>query len=1052
MSDLDKYEYRVRAEEINALIEHREYGEAVKIADTIDWQRVKSVTMLCKVSELYKMNRRYEESRDILLLAYERQPGARKIVYSLCELAIKLDDVVLAVEYYKEFVQVAPRDTGKYILQYRLYEAQDVSLEERIAVLEEYKKRDYREKWAYELAYLYHRIGLATKCVEECDELILWFGDGKYVIKALELKMIHEPLTESQLEKYNRRNEKSKQQEEQSNIATMEVKVDEEIAKVAQEVEMTLASAAAEIISESSESEGLSELVEPEELEIEVKAIDMGEYNTINLQEELAKNLAQVMAAEDMIATDATVALPIDTIVGEATKELMVEAITAGAITDEVLRDAIMSPLLQDTVELTPVMSVQEPEDEAEELEELEELEEEIQIEEEIIKDIFESEEELVEKEQQDNLKEDIYWDEDDLDAPEELLEAGKVQFHETKDLNPIFPKRVMPITSVIPIVPGLSTEPIPDIRVIEGVHTSATILEEQMARIAEQLAKLESKVVKVNETVEEVVNKTTEAERVSENTEQEETEVERQITGQLSMEDIMAEWEQTKKEVEEKRIEEMRRKLIAQTGPMFQNYDAQNHIEFDYLKPSIDVFAKKEEEVEQNELDKMNFPSSILNTSELKEIEEELVNRFEEQKTQNGKKDSLSEREKKAGLLDTENLADLVAQVLEETGYKQENIVEEVSEDVVSDVNLDTVQLETVLTNEDGWKRWPVVDVLPSQDQAEEKVEQVLREVEEVQEAAAADEVIVEKKKELTPMEAAVLKLKARTIAEEEMKKASVALDQTTKISLNTQELDQISFEQQDVSTRTLTKAEKEVFGCIAQTKEMQEQVAHALDTISLIPYTGNVLLSGNKGTGTITVAKNIIKELQQTNPSFSGKVAKVTGSLLDKKDIHATLEGLENGALIVEQAGDLSDHVVERILKDLNTMQDRGIIIIFEDTKSKIEKLIQESDRLLRFFPARIDLLALDNNGLVNFGKEYAKELEYSIDEMGMLALYTRITDMQTSDHCVTVDEVKEMVDEAIRNAEKKSVSKFMDVLLAKRYDEDDLIVLREKDFIHN
>ena len=202
---MDKYEYRIRAEEINALIEQKDYIQAVKIADTIDWRRVRSVVMLCKVSELYKINRRYEESKEVLLLAYDLQPGSRKIVYSLCELSIKLEETVQAVEYYKEFIQIAPRDTGRFILQYRLYEAQDVSLEERIAVLEEYKKRDYREKWAYELAYLYHRIGLATRCVEECDELVLWFGEGKYVIKALELKMLHAPLTPEQQEKYNAR-------------------------------------------------------------------------------------------------------------------------------------------------------------------------------------------------------------------------------------------------------------------------------------------------------------------------------------------------------------------------------------------------------------------------------------------------------------------------------------------------------------------------------------------------------------------------------------------------------------------------------------------------------------------------------------------------------------------------------------------------------------------------------------------------------------------------------------------------------------------------------
>ena len=202
---MDKYEYKIRADEIKELINAGEFVQAAEIADTIDWRRVKSVMMLCTISDLYKINRRYEDARDMLLLAYERRPGGRTICYSLCELSIKMEEFVQAIEYYKEFVQVAPRDSSRYILQYKLYEAQDVSLEERIAVLEELKKRDYREKWAYELAYLYHRVGLATRCVEECDELILWFGEGKYVIKAMELKMLHEPLTAEQQAKYDSR-------------------------------------------------------------------------------------------------------------------------------------------------------------------------------------------------------------------------------------------------------------------------------------------------------------------------------------------------------------------------------------------------------------------------------------------------------------------------------------------------------------------------------------------------------------------------------------------------------------------------------------------------------------------------------------------------------------------------------------------------------------------------------------------------------------------------------------------------------------------------------
>ena len=200
---MDKFEYKASADEIKALIAEGEYAEAVKIADKIDWRRVRSVMMLCTISDLYKINRRYQESKDILLMAYEKHPTGRLIIYSLCELCIKMGDYDEASNRYKEFVQIAPRDTGRYVLQYRLYEALDVSIEERIAVLEEFKKREPREKWVYELAYLYHRIGLTTKCVEECDEMFLWFGEGRYVIKALELKALHQPLSAEQQEKYD---------------------------------------------------------------------------------------------------------------------------------------------------------------------------------------------------------------------------------------------------------------------------------------------------------------------------------------------------------------------------------------------------------------------------------------------------------------------------------------------------------------------------------------------------------------------------------------------------------------------------------------------------------------------------------------------------------------------------------------------------------------------------------------------------------------------------------------------------------------------------------
>ena len=267
VTPLDKYEYKIRAEEIKTLISQKKYVEAAKVADTIDWTRVKSVMMLCTVSDVYKVNRRFEDAKLLLEMANERHPSGRMIIYSLCDLSIRMGDVVHAIEYYKDFVQIAPNDSGRYVLQYKIYEAQDVGLEERIAVLEELKKKDYREKWAYELAYLYHRVGLATKCVEECDELILWFGEGKYVMKAMELKTLHQPLSPSQQKKFDA-----------YMMRRQGLKVPEELQEERSE----------KALKKKNGPNG-------QEMDIQVKTMDVGKYNTINLQKELAASMQELM-------------------------------------------------------------------------------------------------------------------------------------------------------------------------------------------------------------------------------------------------------------------------------------------------------------------------------------------------------------------------------------------------------------------------------------------------------------------------------------------------------------------------------------------------------------------------------------------------------------------------------------------------------------------------------------------------------------------------------------------------------------------------------------
>lgn len=954
---MDKYEYRVRAEEINALIEKREYAEAVKIADTIDWRRVKSVTMLCKVSELYKMNRRYEDSKEILLLAYDRQPGSRKIVYSLCELCIKLEELVQAIEYYKEFVQIAPKDTGRFILQYRLYEAQDVSLEERIAVLEEYKKRDYREKWAYELAYLYHRIGLATRCVEECDELILWFGEGKYVIKAMELKMLHVPLTPTQQEKYDKRFQTDtnayvvKTTEEQpqadlENTKEVSLHMSEEQPDVS---DNTLSSMPIQIksvevsnaptmripskdVNEEVEAAQETEAKASDDLDIQVKPLDMGEYNTINLQKELAKNLAKIMEQEDMEASDATKALPVDSI--------------NGLVEDN--RDRSEDGT-EETEENRPEAPKQSGEDFA--------------VTREVVSEVVKA---LGTGEQEPITEEDLLNSLKEQEVQNAEAEAGEMAEAAVEtEAEPV--EEEMPVPEAAP-AGGQSEESTEDVKPEVSVE------------------------------------------------EQTEEQVDEQVTGQLSFEDIMAEWEETKKANEAKHLEEMRRKVLEQTGPMFKDFDAAAkasvQADLDLIAPTLDVFDgqaeadavvpempadEEEKEVEKDEEKEPEFKPTVFNTAEINGLEEKLLSTLMEQEEET--REEQPEEEPVISASETEEEDDGVEEL--------EEIEEEMPEEEPKpgtnteefDKSLEKLVMEALAENEKKGSAVPKGDTgFIITDLAEE-----------------------EEKSHQTAEPGPVLEEPA---AEQPENKIPVR--------------------------RTLTRDEKELFGSIAQTKHVQEEVANAIDNISLNPCIGNVLITGEKGTGTLTVAKNLIKMLSVNEDAFSGKVAKITGELLNTKSIADTISNLGNGALIVEQAGALDDMALLSLAECLKKKNDEGILILLEDTKKELDGLLAKSNMPKQFFDLRIDIAALDNDGLVNYGKEYANEQEYSIDDMGVLALYTRIADMQTNEHAVTVEEVKEIVDEAIHNSKKKNLSHFMDVLLAKRYDDEDMIVLREKDFL--
>ena len=931
---MDKYEYKLRADEIKALIAKGEYVEAASIADTIDWRRVKSVMMLCTISDLYKINRRFEDARDMLLLAYDRHPGGRSIVYSLCELSIKMGEFVQAVEYYKEFVQVAPKDSGRYVLQYKLYEAQEVSLEERIAVLEELKAKDYTEKWAYELAYLYHRIGLATRCVEECDELILWFGEGKYVMKAMELKMLHESLTDVQQERYNR----------MKGIGT----------PVTAPVQETFVQETEEISAQTAE-----------ESDIQVKVVNVGQYDTINMQRELALNMKELWegpAVESPAEEESTPEEELaqtkvygEVFLEEESSEEQQEEETIDPVTK-----AILAPMLNSDTGIIDL-----PDDE--------------------------TADELVE-EQETKVEEVFFGETGEMDTTAaQIMEEMKL---EAKGEKPVtFMEEVVEETVFAPA----DEEAAPETESTEPLANQATgdMKEWYVGEKPTGFEKILG--MEYDGQISMIMP--------------ESEQVEKQITGQIRLEDVLLEWEKMKKDSEQKRMEAVRQRVLEQTGAMFTEFEAatRDGLLEKLENGSIDMDEIEEATVEAEEEIIPVDESVEAETEELAEIEEE------------SEEESIEEEILEEELPEEEILAEVEEEISEEEIVEEEETVE--TEEIVE--SEEAVETEEIVESEEAVETEETVEV-----------------EEEINGDAVADEpeVFAEPEETLEEQEPAVA---VEPTAEEEP--SEEAEEPVAEPEANTSP----DKKTEKSKVRPMSEEEQQLFAAYTHSKSAKEQIVHAIDTMSLAAYTGNVIITGEEGMDTLSLAKNLIKEVQQTDSNFSGKIAKISGASLNRKGIDEPMEKLVNGALIVQKAGELKKKTVENLHKALQ-QENTGIIVILEDTKKAINKLLKDNDVLEKSFNIRIDLEALDNDTLVAYGKQYALEQEYSIDEMGVLALHTCIADRQTSDHFVTISEVKGIVDDAIHNANKKSLGHFFDVLLAKRYDSEDMIILREKDFI--
>lgn len=985
---MDRYEYRVREEEIRKLTNEGDYAEAVKIADTIDWSRVKSVKMLCLVSDLYKANHRYQESKEILLMAYDKYPTNRRIVYALCDLSIRLEEFVQAVEYYKEFANMAPHDTDKYILRYRIYEAQDVSLEERAAVLEEYKARDPKPKWCYELAYLYHRMGLSSKCVDECDDLIVTFGEGKYVIKAMELKALHEPLSSSEQQQYNQ-------------YITSR---DERIMSGEPEPvrEDTTAELGSSTLDEADLQEAPTSELPPEE-DIQVKTVDVGQYNTVNLQAALAESMKDIWddgtsekrltpSVPEPDVEDNTIfeASPLTGYGSGAEHTRLVQSVQLIQPETSQLPDAAMpeqpAQFIQPQQYVQPVQAPEytqtvQPEQYAQP----------VQPQQYAQPAVHEQPAQPVQPPQKE-LSPLLKQPEPDLEeqyntTTQMLLEQTKripteavVDYVETKRLVQeiqVSTAQMQAKDEQASKIPGANTGQLDQDSIAAGLYDQM-LAEEYSGQIRLAIAEADK--------------------------------IEKQITGQLSIDDVLADWEQVKKENEKKRDEEVRTRILQHTGSLFDEFDEETKAALigQLEKAFRDAIIKNSDgkKIDDPELGEKIHDEALRTVKSMAAVAEEVS---EEAKA--------SETDQSAEAEETQ------------AGETEEKISE--AEDNSAAEKKDAVEAPAEGTDETG---------------AAEKTEDETEAVEEPAEETGAAEEATSSKEDMEAESAVKKALKEDEEESETGRHKKTKPDRPVSVKSTAHHTDG-----DEEIHHKLSEEEEELFASYLDRKGARKQITRALEDMSMAAYTGNVIVTGGEGVGTLDLAKRLIKYMQATDSNFLGnQVARVFGKNLNDKDLPAMLSQLNGGAIIIQSARGMKKSTVQKLISALEN-ENLGILAILEDTSEGMDKIVGTLPKLGEIFNVRIDLQALDDKALVNYACEYALSQEHSIDEFALLALHTRIAEMQTSAHQVSVAEVRDLVDDACFYADKKTPGHLFDIILHKRYDDEDMVILREKDFMH-
>ena len=887
---MDKYEYNLKLDQIKALSAEEGYMSAAEIADSINWNKIKNVNTLVKIGEIYEKAERYQDARDILLMAYDRSPIGRMIIYRLAEVAIKMGDYDAATEYYDEFVEIAPHDDMKYVLRYAIKKGQGASFDELITILEEYKDEEYTEEWAYELAYLYHKAGKADKCIEACDELILWFGDGPYVERALELKMLYQPLTKAQEEKYRRfkaekeKPAKTKDTAEVTEIGAMEMVKGGEIVH--------------------------------DDVTIPQITVNQEKFNTVNLQQEIAKGMQQIMEAKGKNE----VADTMDTI--------------------------------KKIVEDIPYLKLEK------------------------------------EQEQED----------EDVKQPEE-------------------------------------TEHIATDEEIDG--SLKLNFKELLGEDADgQMSMVMS----------------------------EKTQLEHQITGQMSIQDVLEEWEKTRhaaeialREAEQQKLESAKARALQEAGDIMERLNdvipkldagvtPKELLEEEYLKVPVDITeqeaAVEEPEAEQKpDMQELYAEETVDEAQELQEAEDEAADEVQEpQEAEDEAVDEVQEpQEAEDEAVDEvqepqEAPDETTDEVKEPVGEPEDIIVAEESEK--DEILMQPTTMMPEITD----------DMLNADDDTAD--EEASQEEENTSEKRDFDHVTSFIEQEIAKMTAKNPGLEKKLDMAKTRKMPDISLPE----DLDSEEDDSKLKETKHI--KELTSEQKAIFSYFIPVKGMEDQICKAYNAVldhfnrKENASTGNLIIQGEQGCGKTMLATSFIKVLQKDGEQLTGKMGKIDAAALNKKDVQQVVRKITGGCLIIERAGDI-DRSIAAQLSFLMEHDITGTLYILEDTSKGIKKALSMDEGFAAKFTEKISVPIFTNDELVLFAKSYSAELGYKIDEMAILALHNRISNIERIDQATTLTEVKDIIDEAIDREAHSGLKKAISILTAKRYTDDDRIVLKEDHF---